>query len=115
MSSKILLLLLVSICLLLGYFVGFVVYSDQTIEEKEVYICYSENCSTEELIAFIKSGYLIYDNFDGCCIYVLSDKTLGEKKEKMSDEKVTWTKEDEEEYYNDIKPYRAKHGIPMER
>ena len=37
------------------------------------------------------------------------------ERKKMSDEKVTWTKEDKEEYYNDLKAYRAKHGIPMER
>lgn len=33
----------------------------------------------------------------------------------MSDEAVTWTARDEEEYYREQKEYRKKHKIPMER
>lgn len=33
----------------------------------------------------------------------------------MSEEKVSWTARDEEEYYNEQKAYRGKYRIPMER
>lgn len=33
----------------------------------------------------------------------------------MDDKNIHWNARDEEEYYNELKAYREKHGIPMER
>ena len=69
-------------------------------ETRESMRAYVENrISTEARNEAVKRGLKMFEK--------------GERKTK--EERVTWTARDEEQYYNDLKAYREKQGIPMER
>ena len=73
-------------------------YGKETRESMRAYV--ENSISAEARNEAVKRGLEIFER---------------ERQKKMGEERVTWTARDEEEYYNDLKAYRKKHRIPMER
>ena len=72
-------------------------YGKETRESMRAYV--ENRVSAEARNEAVKRGLKIFEK--------------GQRKTK--EERVTWTAKDEEEYYNDLKAYRGRYKIPMER